>query len=101
MKKLISLIFSFIPLILFIMFVKNFLFDIILEGSVNPSSISVFIFIALLLVITTFADMFWLMYKTFKHPTLSTGAKIVWMILLYFFNIFIYPIHWFIFIRRE
>ena len=70
------------------------------EGVVLPMML-LLIIACLLLVVSTWGVMIWLIVKTIKSPSLEVGLKIVWCFLLYLFNVIAYPIYWFAYIRNE
>ncbi len=104
MKKLLSCILSFLPLISYgifmVIYISNFV-DIIMENELSRTTTIIFLVSGILCAISTFGVMFWFIYKTYKNPTLIGGSKAGWIILLYCFNIFVFPVYWFIFIRKE
>ena len=55
----------------------------------------------ILAVIAVYGVMIWLIVKTIKKQEMSTLAKVVWCICLYSFNIFVFPIYWFVYLRKE
>lgn len=105
MKKTFSCIMSILPLIGIILsvgFAVVCLF--VAEGVMSTGEVIVAIFflaLTLLSVVGTFAVMIWFMVKACKNPNLSTGMKVLWCVLLYCFNVFVFPIFWLVVIRKE
>ena len=56
---------------------------------------------AILAVIATYGVMIWLIVKTAKKQDMGTGEKVVWCVCFYFLNIFVFPVYWFVYIRKE
>lgn len=106
MKKGLSCILSFLPLVMIVLtFVVLFAMLIIFgEGTMTTGQtilmIGLLIF-ELIGVILTFVVMIWYMIKTYKNPEFTTGMKILWFALLYCFNLFVFPVYWFMYVRKE
>lgn len=106
MKKGLSCILSFLPLVMIVLtFVVLFAMLIIFgEGTMTTGQtilmIGLLIF-ELIGVILTFVVMIWYMIKTYKNPEFTTGMKILWFVLLYCFNLFVFPVYWFMYVRKE
>lgn len=106
MKKVLSCILSFMPLLLIAFVVIAFMVASIFIGEGNmstPENIAMIclMLVAVVAVILTFVLMIVYIVKAFKNPDLSTGMKVLWCALLYFFNLLIYPVFWFMYIRKE
>lgn len=106
MNKVLSCILSFLPAVLIFSSLLAFFacYMIFGEGTMTAfETILAFLIIGVefIGVILTFVIMIWYIVKVFKNPELSTGMKILWCFLLYSFNLFIYPVFWFIYIRNE
>ncbi len=106
MKKGLSCILSFLPLVMIVLtFVVLFAMLMIFgEGTMTTGQtilmIGLLIF-ELIGVILTFVMMIWYMIKTYKNPEFTTGMKILWFALLYCFNLFAFPVYWFMYVRKE
>lgn len=105
MKKLGSCILAFAPgVLLFITLIAAALFSS--WGSDPMSSFEVFVGLAMvalafLAVILCFTVMILYIIKTVKSPYISADMKAVWCILLYMFNVFVFPVFWFKYIRNQ
>lgn len=106
MKKALSCILSFLPLILTMgpLFILMILTAIYGDKTLHGAEV-VFAFALLAAVvigvILTFVMMVWYIIKTWKDFYLSTGMKILWTALLYCCNIFVFPIFWFLYVRHD
>lgn len=106
MKKALSCILSFLPLVMIagtfiVLFIAILVFG---EGTMSTGEIILMIgliLFELLGVALTFFMMIWYMIKTFKNPGFTTGMKVLWCILLYCFNLFVFPVYWFLYVRKE
>lgn len=107
MNKVLSCILSFMPAVLVFGALLMFFVFYLIAGDESTMTAAETIIAFLILgiefigVILTFVLMVWYMVKACKNPYLSTGMKVLWCFLLYFFNLFIYPVFWFIYIRKE
>lgn len=106
MNKALSCILCFLPGVLFtIALVMIGMCSIATGGTMAGSVSAIFIILmmlaSLLSVIAVYAVMIWLMIKTFKNPNITGGVKVVWTIMLYALNMLVFPIYWFVYIRRE
>lgn len=105
MKKVLSCILSFIPAIsLFIAIVTIIVFSIKAETNVNFFDLYLVILMSalvILAVVSCYAVMIFYMVKACKNPNLTTGTKVLWCVLLYFLNIFIFPVFWFKYLKNE
>lgn len=52
-------------------------------------------------VLMCWVDIFWFIYMAIKNKQLDNNMKIVWCVLLYLLNIFVFPVFWFMVIRKE
>lgn len=107
MKKVITCILSFIPLVFTVlMTIAMVSFGIALDQGAFYGTmedvvvIGLFIFIILYLI-AVFGIMIYFIVITCKNPNLSTGMKVLWCFLHYQFNAFAFPVYWFIYILRE
>ncbi len=107
MKKVLTCILSFVPLIsTVLMGVTLAIFGIaseegMLYGSAEDAMIIGLLVIMLFYVIAMFGIMIYFIVITCKNPNLSTGMKILWCFLHYQFNALAFPVYWFIYILRE
>lgn len=107
MKKVLSFIKCILPLILFFVTCIPLLQYSITEkteffSQVPDEILPILLFcLAILTVIAVYGVMIWLIVKTIKKQEMSTLAKVVWCICLYSFNIFVFPIYWFVYLRKE
>lgn len=103
MKKTMSCIVSFLPLILLaVTFIFMCLLFFVEEGSALLMIIGLIgALIALAASTTGVVLMVIYMIKACKNPALSTGMKVLWCILLYCFNVFLFPVYWFMYIGKE
>lgn len=105
MKKTLSCIASFLPIIGVILSVTGIIVWAIWAGEELSTIENV---VAILLLVFTFATVIfafvlnvWYIIKTWKNAYLSAGMKILWTALLYCCNIFVFPIFWFMYVRHE
>lgn len=105
MKKVLSCILSFIPAIsLFISIASAIALSLKGDTYIDPSDmyLVVLIFaITILAVVSCYAVMIFYMVKACKNPYLTTGTKVLWCVLLYFLNVFVFPVFWFIYLKNE
>ncbi|MBQ8597328.1 MAG: hypothetical protein IJ409_06030 [Lachnospiraceae bacterium] len=101
MKKVLTGLLAFLPIIfLGISLVMVFAFMLMygaeetLSGSemIFPIAMIVLAFVA---VILTYAAMIIYIVMACKNPAFSTGWKIGWACIFYFFNVFAFPVYWF------
>lgn len=105
MKKVLSCILSFLPLItLFGAVLGIFVFMLF---TTDPMS-DVEIFFAILMVAGAFVAVFltyfvmiWYIVKICKRKDIQIAVKVIWCICLYYFNVFSFPVFWFMYIRNE
>ena len=105
-KKALSCILSFLPVVMIASTLIVFLIAFLIFGEGTMSTGEIILMIGLLLfellgVALTFFMMIWYMIKTFKNPAFSTGTKVLWCILLYCFNMFVFPVYWFLYVRKD
>ena len=107
MKKVLSFILCILPFILFFGTCIPLLGISIAEemGMMTEESImgiSILLLIgAILAVISVYGVMIWLIIKTVNKQDMSTTGKVVWCVCFYFLNIFVFPVYWFVYIRKE
>lgn len=107
MNKTLSAILSFAPLVLLIiacagLFITSFALgmDNELVGGALVAMILILI-CEIVAVIATFGMMIWYIIKTCKNPNFTSGEKVLWVILLYMLNVFVFPVYWFMFVKNE
>ena len=107
MKKTVSGVLCFLPLVLFAFtMISYFLVTSCVDGSQEFEGVlAVFailvLVVELLMVILTYGVMIWLMIVSCKRTDFTTGNKIVWCIKLYFLHMFIFPVYWFRYMRKD
>ncbi len=107
MKKGLSCLLCWLPLVLFCCsYIPLIIVSIMGEmGIVEDSTLGllmIFILFGVILsVVAVYGVMIWLIIKTVKNATLDTAAKVLWSIGLYALNMLIFPIYWFVLIRKE
>ena len=106
MKKALSCILSFLPLLLIAFSLILLLVFGIIFGEGTLTAIQTIIMILLLameLIGVLLALTLIVIYivKACKNPDISTGMKVAWCFIIYSFNIFVFPVYWFIYIRKE
>lgn len=107
MNKVLSFILCLVPAVLFWGSVIPLMGISVAEemGTISYEALGVGMILiligALLSVIAVYGVMIWLMIKTVKNPNIDKGLKVVWCICLYMFNMFVFPVYWFIYIRKE
>lgn len=108
MKKVLSCLLSFLPGVsLFLALILMLIFSInaTFTNTAVDMNVSSFIFIFLMMglcifsVIITFTVMVLYIIRAVKLPQLSSGMKLLWVFLLYYFNVFSYPVFWFLYIK--
>lgn len=109
MKKIMSCLLSFSPLItlvvsMVLLFGTSIVGGIIGEQTV-PWWLMIFMILATILafaaVILTFVVMIMYIIKTCKNTELSAEKKVIWCIVLYFLNVFAYPVFWFMYESKK
>lgn len=106
MNKVLSCVLCFLPGVLFaialvLMGICSMETGGTMDGSVGAIFIILMLLTAFLSVIAVYGVMIWLIIKTFKNSNITTGVKVVWTILLYSFNMLVFSIYWFVYIRNE
>ena len=105
MKKVVSCILSFLPGILLLISLMSVIYiSLYMEGEIRGEDMALaisMIVTSLLAVIACFGVMIFYAVKVYRNSQMSSGTKIVWYICLYFFNVFVFPVFWFMYIRKE
>ena len=106
MKKALSCMLSFLPLVLIALsLILLLIFGIIFgEGTLTViQTIFMFFLVAMELIGVLLGLTLIVVYiiKACKNPNISTGMKVAWCFIIYSFNIFAFPIYWFLYIRKE
>ena len=107
MKKVLTCILCLLPFILFFgIIIPLFGISIAQElGTITEEAAESIAFIlcigAIVAVIAVYGVMIWLIVKTIRKKEFDTGVKVVWCICLYWFNIFAFPVYWFMYLRKE
>lgn len=52
-------------------------------------------------VIMCWVDIFWFIALTCKRKDWDTSKKVIWSIVLYMLNIFVFPVYWYLYLRTE
>lgn len=107
MKKVLGGIFSFVPLVTFVVFVGLFVdfystcdMDAVLTDA--QMVYMIFIFIGIVVsVVSTFAVMIWELYLVKRNLNFTERQKIVWYVLLYCANMFVYPAYWYLYVHKR
>lgn len=101
MKKVLTGLLAFLPIVLLgislvMIFAIMFMFgaEETISGSEMLFPLIAFV-ITCLTVILTYAAIITFIIMVFMDDSLSIGWKIGWSCLLYFFNVFVFPIFWF------
>lgn len=85
-----------IPLMIFLLYLALFQNS----ASANDSTLLAFIFlIEVPLVILTWAQIIGYMINSIKRTDFTSNQKVLWCILLYMLNIFVFPVYWWKHIR--
>lgn len=106
MKKTVTCILSFLPaLMIAITFIVMF-FVLIIVGDEPMNTIGIIGMVLLVIfeligVFLALGLIVWYMIIACKSPKLSVGMKVFWCIMLYCFNLFVFPIFWFCVILKE
>ncbi len=105
MKKTLTCIAAFTPIVgvvlgFVLMIIGMFLTETPSESMGLVLSIAAFVMV-LIGVIMCWVDIIWFIILAVKNPQLESTMKLVWGILLYMFNIFVFPVYWFMYIRKE
>ncbi len=106
MKKALSCILSFLPLVMIVTTFIVLLACMIIFGEGTMSTGETILAMGLIIfeligVALTFFMIVWYMIKTCKKPEFSIGMKILWCALLYCFNMIAFPVYWFLYVRKE
>ena len=105
MSKKSSFVLCWAPLVTLFLWFIPVLIEAYKEGHVQgyeSSGIVGLCFIAMILwFFLTFGVMIWLMIKAAKRNDIDGGIKAMWIAFFYIFNIFVYPVYWFKYIRHE
>lgn len=73
---------------------------VIAESTAIPILIIIMLFI-FVWVASVWGVMIWLIVRTVKNSSMDTGVKVAWCFGLYMLNVIMYPIYWFVVIRKE
>ncbi len=107
MKKVFTFILSIIPLIATVIYtVALVIFGIASEegmiyGSAEDIVVLLMLGFTLLFVAALFGVMIYFIVHACRNPQLATGMKVCWCFLHYQFNVFVFPVYWFIYLRKE
>ena len=108
MNKILSCCLCVLPVLLYIVIVvPTVIIDIGLElGTIEGSEMILALLIILMVgafifVFATYGVMIWLIAKTVERDDMQLPIKAVWCGCLYYLNIFVFPVYWFIYIRKE
>lgn len=64
--------------------------------------LALFLFVgAVVTVIAVYGVMIWQIVGVIKNKNVETFQKVVWCLFLYFLNVFVFPVYWFVFLRKE
>ncbi len=109
MKKILSCLLSFLPLVLFaisMFFIFFMEISSLFWETTEPPFWFVFLAVfmvifTLLMVIAVYAVMIYYIVIACRSPYLDTSMKALWCILLYLLNVLVFPVFWFVVIRKE
>lgn len=105
MKKVLSCILSFLPGILLLISLMSVIYIALhMEGEIRGEEMALaisMIVTSFLAVIACFGVMIFYAVKVYRNPHMSSGTKVVWYICLYFFNVFAFPVYWFMHVQKE
>jgi len=107
MKKVLTCILSIIPLIATVIMTMAMVFlgiaseEGLLYGSSEDIAVLLLFLFMILYLIAMFGIMIYFIVISCKNPMLSTGMKVLWCFLHYQFNVFAFPVYWFLYIRKE
>lgn len=107
MKKVISCILSFVPLVgTGFMTIAMVAFGIahqegMLYGRTEDMVMLTLFIITLVFVLCMYGFIIYYIVKTCKNSLLSAGMKIFWCFMHYQFNALAFPVYWFMYIRHE
>lgn len=107
MKKVLTCILSIIPMIAtVIMGLAMAVLGIaseegLLYGSTEDVAVLLMLVFMILYLIAMFGIMIYFIVISCKNPMLPTGMKVLWCFLHYQFNVFAFPVYWFLYIRKE
>ena len=107
MNKTVTGILAYTPVITYFSSLVLIMYTIIMEESgTGYSDVSelvalVGLTVVFVCVIVTYVDIVMFIIKAGENRNLSTGKKTLWGVLMYFFNIFIFPVYWHLHILRE
>lgn len=96
MNKNLSGVMSVVPLITFIFYILAIMAD--------PSGETMFgtvCFLFFLCIVFAFVDTIWFIIFACKKSEWPLEKKIIWAIVLYSFNMLVFPVFWWLYIREE
>lgn len=105
MKKAMSCLLSFLPLIFLIISMIGIIKLAAVESQTLYGAEALgamfYVFCAFVAVVLCYGVMIWYIIKTCKNPEFTTGTKVGWGVALYFLNVFVFPVYWFMYISKE
>lgn len=108
MKKVLSCILSFVPLVMYVALILLTIPVAIFAGAeVQGTEIVVLVAVifvvvlSILFTVSTFGVMIYFIVLTVRSQNLDSSMKIMWCVLLYFLNVYFFPVYWFVYIRRD
>ncbi len=107
MKKVVTFILCIAPVILFFATAIPLLYISMASdlGTVSEETVNVLAMFlcsgTLLTVFMLFGVMIWLIIRVYRDKSMPTITRAKWVAVLYFLNMFVFPVYWFRFFRRE
>lgn len=107
MKKVGTFILCILPMILFFgtcipLYGVTMASEMGMMSDEALSGLALFLLIgAILAVIAVYGVMIWQFVGVIKNKNVTNFQKVVWCLFLYFLNIFVFPVYWFVFLRKE
>ena len=107
MKKVMSCIMSFLPLVSMIIVIAILVtFGISIDNNIYLGSAERTVVIGLTIIMLLYIGfmtgvIIYYIVKACRNSQLSTGMKVFWCFMFYQFNVFVFPVYWFMYIRKE
>ncbi len=107
MKKVLTFVLAVMPLPLSFVYLVACVFMAIADengwfaGIMEDVYILLLLGFTLVLVAITIAAMTYFIVKACKNPKLTGGMKAIWCVLLYQLNVFVFPVYWFLYLRKD
>ncbi len=71
------------------------------SSEINPVLGTAYVLLTLVGVIIGWVDIIWFIVLTCRRKDWDVNKKVIWSIVLYLLNFFVFPIYWFLCLRTE